>query len=155
MFDQDVFTNLRKVIKLLEKHDLEEIEIEQGDTALRVRRAGAAPVVSLQSPGVLPQAPAGGAAPAAAAEKPKGGSGDGMRVVSPFVGTFYRASAPSEPAFVQEGDVVEKGQTLCIVEAMKLMNEIEAPVSGRIEAILVENEAAVEYGQEIFVISPR
>ena len=154
MFDQDVFTNLRKVIKLLEKHDLEEIEIEQGDTALRVRRAGAAPVVSLQSPGVAPAA-AAAAAPTAPAEKPKGGSGDGMRVVSPFVGTFYRASAPSEPAFVQEGDVVEKGQTLCIVEAMKLMNEIEAPVSGRIEAILVENEAAVEYGQEIFVISPR
>ena len=62
MFDQDVFTNLRKVIKLLEKHDLEEIEIEQGDTALRVRRAGAAPVVSIQSPGVLPAAPAAGTA---------------------------------------------------------------------------------------------
>jgi acetyl-CoA carboxylase biotin carboxyl carrier protein len=93
-------------------------------------------------------APAPAAAAAPAAEKP------GHGVTSPFVGTFYRTPAPDQPSFVEVGSVVKKGQVLCIIEAMKLMNEIEADVAGRVAEILVENGQPVEFGQTLFRIEP-
>lgn len=103
----------------------------------------AAPVAAAPAP-----APAADAAPAAAAEPA------GVKVESPMVGTFYRSPSPDSPAFANVGDKVTKGQPLCIVEAMKLMNEIEAEVSGTVKAILVENAQPVQFGQALFIIDP-
>jgi acetyl-CoA carboxylase biotin carboxyl carrier protein len=100
-----------------------------------------APVAPAAAPAAVPAA-------AAAAQKP------GNLVTSPFVGTFYRTPAPDQPAFVEVGAVVKKGQVLCIIEAMKLMNEIEAEVAGKVTEILVENGQPVEFGQALFRIEP-
>ncbi|HEY0095062.1 MAG TPA: acetyl-CoA carboxylase biotin carboxyl carrier protein, partial [Archangium sp.] len=102
------------------------------------------PRAATHSPAAAPAAPA----PAKPAEKA------GQLITSPFVGTFYRTPAPDQPAFVDVGAVVKKGQVLCIVEAMKLMNEIEAEVSGRVAEILVQNGQPVEFGQALFRIEP-
>ncbi len=132
---------------------LEEIEVQEGDLRIRVRRGGAAGAAPVTAPAAAaPPAAAGepAAAPPATAEE------EGLTLVrSPIVGTFFAAPSPGAPDFVSAGDSVEAGQVLCIVEAMKLMNEIEAEVAGQIVKRLVTNGQPVEYGQPLFSLRPR
>jgi acetyl-CoA carboxylase biotin carboxyl carrier protein len=146
--------------EILRRHELNEIEVEEGGVRIYVRRGGgeAAPVA--YSPTAVVHAPAppvAHAAPAAAAAGPPPSStessdGNVAYVTSPFVGTFYRSPSPDSAPFVDVGTRIKKGQVLCIVEAMKLMNEIEAEIEGSIVQILVENGQAVEYGEPLFKI---
>jgi acetyl-CoA carboxylase biotin carboxyl carrier protein len=142
----------RRLAALLAELDLAEVEIESADVRVRVQRS-AAPAVALP--------PATGTAPAAAApaaERPLVTDVVSPTLVTmeaPMVGTFYRAASPTADPYVQEGDAVKEGQVLCIIEAMKLMNEIESKAAGRIARVLVENGQAVEYGQPLFLIDPQ
>ena len=149
---------LKKLIDLVQESGIGEIEITEGEEKVRISRQGpAGPQVlmaghAMQPMGMMPAmpgAPAAAAAPAAPAApaEPKGHA-----LKSPMVGTFYRAPSPGAPSFVEVGQSVSKGQTLCIIEAMKLLNEIESDVSGTVKAILVENGQPVEYGQPLFLI---
>jgi acetyl-CoA carboxylase biotin carboxyl carrier protein len=142
---------LKKLIDLVQESGIGEIEITEGEEKVRITRQSSAPPFVMtgmhpMSMGAAPAAPAAVAAPAAPPE-PKG-----HELKSPMVGTFYRAPSPGAPAFVEVGQSVSKGQTLCIIEAMKLLNEIESDVSGTVKAILVENGQPVEYGQPLFLI---
>jgi acetyl-CoA carboxylase biotin carboxyl carrier protein len=139
-----------QVVELAVAHDLAELEIESMGLRVRVVR-GHAPV-TMAVP--APAAPAGLAqsdAVAPAADTVPGA----ITVEAPMVGTFYRATNPEATPFVSEGDTVKEGQTLCIIEAMKLMNEIESKVAGRVVKILVENAQPVEFGQPLFLVEPR
>ena len=141
---------IKAVLELLEDTDIREFEYEDENLRLGIKRgAASAPMVASMAPAAMagPVAAAGGGAVAAAPES-------GHVVPSPFVGTFYRAPSPESAPFTEVGQRVEAGQTLCIVEAMKLMNEIEADISGTVKKILVENGQAVEYDQALFVIEP-
>ena len=139
-----------QVVELAVRHNLAELEVESAGTRIRVVRehAPAAP------------APRGEVAPAIAAllAQPAADSAEStahlLNVEAPMVGTFYRAPKPEAPPFVNEGDAVKEGQVLCIVEAMKLMNEIESKVAGRIAKIVVENGQPVEFGQPLFLVDP-
>ena len=164
---------LRQIVEILEASEVTRLVWQRGEERLFIRRGPvpaptivhAAPVTPSVSPAPVMAAPVMAAAPgvhhapapvaaaapaaaAPAAEKP------GHAVTSPFVGTFYRTPAPDQPPFAEVGSVVKKGQVLCIVEAMKLMNEIEADVAGRVAEILVENGQPVEFGQALFRIEP-
>ena len=151
---------LRALLKLVEVSDIEELEIERQGQRVRIRRRGgnALPMaVATPSPAPLPPPPAPPAlqpAPAAAPAPPPARAENLVTIESPMVGTFYRAPAPDAEPYVKEGQVVEKGSVLCIIEAMKLMNEIEAEVKGRIVSVLVENAQPVEYGQPLFLVEP-
>ncbi len=138
---------LRELIQLLDESNLTEIEVEHDDDRIRVRRDPAPIAVASQS--VAPAAVVGATLPSGA---PAAEEDPGSYVTSPFVGTFYRAPSPDTDAFVDVGDSFTTGQVLCIVEAMKLMNEIEAEGSGTIVEILVENGKPVEYGDRLFRI---
>jgi acetyl-CoA carboxylase biotin carboxyl carrier protein len=140
----------RELGALLAELDLSEIEASVGGVRIRLQRAAPPPVVSPVA--VPPTVGAVGAGhPSPVAEV----TGTSMVTIeAPMVGTFYRASSPTAEPFVREGDVVKEGQVLCIIEAMKLMNEIESKASGRIAKILVENGQPVEYGQPLFTIEP-
>jgi acetyl-CoA carboxylase biotin carboxyl carrier protein len=138
---------LRELIQLLDESNLTEIEVEHDDDRIRVRRDPAPVAVASQS--VAPGAVVGATLPSGA---PAAEEDPGSYVTSPFVGTFYRAPSPDTDAFVDVGDSFTTGQVLCIVEAMKLMNEIEAEGSGTIVEILVENGKPVEYGDRLFRI---
>lgn len=149
---------VKKLIELLEESNIDEIEIKEGEEAVRISRNGAraaAPVYA-PAPVAAPEAPApvaAPAAPAAAAEAPAAAPvSNGHLVVSPMVGTFYRSPSPSAPAFVEVGQTVKVGDVLCIVEAMKMMNQIEADKAGTVEAILVENGEPVEFDQPLVAI---
>lgn len=152
---------IQKLIQLLESSDVAEIEIKEGEDSVRISRinsgislatapqhyhipVGAAPV----APGLTATAPAMTAAEAPAAPVEK----SGYTVESPMVGTFYRASSPTAKAFVEVGQNVKVGDTLCIIEAMKMLNQIPADKAGVVKAILVENEQPVEFGQPLFII---
>jgi acetyl-CoA carboxylase biotin carboxyl carrier protein len=148
---------LKKLIDLVQESGIGEIEITEGEEKVRICRqpAGAAPVymtapAAMQIPVAGLGVPAAAPAPALEAAKPEEPTGHSLK--SPMVGTFYRAPSPGAPAFVEVGQSVSKGQTLCIIEAMKLLNEIESDVSGTVKAILVENGQPVEYGQPLFLI---
>jgi acetyl-CoA carboxylase biotin carboxyl carrier protein len=146
---------IKELIEFLAEKDIAEFEMERGDVKIRIKRAPAvlvsAVAASYQAPVAAPAPPplpVPAAAPASAPEKE-----EGIDVIkSPIVGTFYEASSPGSPPFVKEGDSVAVGQVLCIVEAMKLMNEIESDASGQIVKILVSNGQPVEYGQPLFKI---
>jgi acetyl-CoA carboxylase biotin carboxyl carrier protein len=147
---------LKTLIDLVETSGIAELEIQEGEERVRITRANA----SLQAPTMMFQAaPAVAApapAPAAAAAPPEAvlpPVEEDRAVKSPMVGTFYRAATPGGSPFVEVGDTVAQGDTLCIVEAMKLMNEIEADASGTIKAILVENGQPVEFGQPLFLMA--
>jgi acetyl-CoA carboxylase biotin carboxyl carrier protein len=148
----DVFDpkKVRRLIELMQEHDLSELDLEQGDARVRIRRGGQ--VVTLAAPAVAaPRA----AVPEAAAPVAKPDADAGMLVIkSPMVGTFYRASGPEAAAFVKVGDRIGPEQTVCIIEAMKVFNEIPAGVSGQVVAILVENGAAIEFGQPLVKVDP-
>jgi len=152
---------VRKLIELLEQSGIAELEIQQGDDAVRISRYGQqaapAPQPQQQPPPAAPPQPSGDAQPQAEAEAPAssaepGPSSTGHEVCSPMVGTFYRAASPTAPPFVEIGQKVSEGDTVCIVEAMKMMNQIEADASGTVSAVLVENGEPVEYSQPLIVI---
>ncbi|MCP1728607.1 acetyl-CoA carboxylase biotin carboxyl carrier protein [Natronospira proteinivora] len=150
---------VKRLIELLEESGIAEIEITEGEESVRISRghpAGAQPQQYMAAP---PPQPPQQAAPQPAAESggnPSQESEDdtpaGHKLESPMVGTFYRAPSPTSKNFVEVGQQVKEGETVCIVEAMKMMNQIEADKSGTIKAILVENGEPVEYGQPLFVI---
>ena len=147
---------VKKLIELLEESNIDEIEIKEGEESVRISRNGAQ---SAALPQYLPQyapppPPPAVAPPAAAAEPapPAAAAPEGHVVRSPMVGTFYNAPSPSSPAFVEVGQTVKMGDVICIVEAMKMMNQIEADKSGTIEAILVENGEPGEFDQPLFSI---
>jgi len=152
---------LKELIEMLKNTDISELEIERSGVKVRLRKGGdvtfhpamprmeyppaaiVAPVISGTERPTIEQAPAIAPAPS-----------DQIKVTSPIVGTFYRSSSPDKPSLVEVGDMVKKGQVLCIIEAMKLMNEIESEASGKIVQVLVENGQPVEYGQPLFVVEP-
>ncbi len=150
---------VKKLIELLDESGIAEIEITEGEESVRISRYGAhaapaAPVAAAAPAPVMAAAPAAAPAPAspiAVAEAEE----DGHIVTAPMVGTFYSATSPGSPPFVQVGDQVNPGDTLCILEAMKMMNQIEAEVSGTIKSIRVQNGDPVEYAQILFVIDQR
>lgn len=147
---------IKKLIELLEESDLAEIEVQEGEGSVRISRYGknvpvAAPMMAHMPSSAAPVAPAVTAATtapeAAAAPQPSG-----HIITSPIVGSFYRAPAPGAPPFVEVGQRVKVGDTLCVIEAMKMMNQIESDKDGVVAAVLVENGQPVEYGQPIFAI---
>ena len=137
---------IQELVRIMREEDLAEIEVRRLFSAVRVRRPGGEAMHAL--------APAA-AAPAAASDDHKAATAaaaDLVPIKSPMVGTFYRSPAPDADPYVEENSTVDVGQTVCIVEAMKLMNEIESDVKGRITSILVENAQPVEYGQVLFLV---
>jgi acetyl-CoA carboxylase biotin carboxyl carrier protein len=147
---------LKTLIDLVAESDIAELEVTEGESKVRIVKSSAIPqnqVVMVPPQGVQQySAPAvAGAAPAPAAPAPAPVE-TGHVVKSPMVGTFYRSSAPGAPAFVEVGATVKEGDTLCIIEAMKLLNEIDSDFSGTVTKILVENGQPVEFGQPLFVI---
>jgi acetyl-CoA carboxylase biotin carboxyl carrier protein len=150
--DERVVELTRRLAGVLTELGLAEVEVESRDLRVRVQRA-VAPVVAA-APVVTP-APAAAAAPVERPLVADAASPALVTLEAPMVGTFYRAPSPTADPFVNEGDVVKESQVLCIIEAMKLMNEIESRVSGRVAKILVENGQAVEYGQPLFLIDPQ
>jgi len=143
---------VKKLIELLEESNISEIEIQEGEEAVRISRhptgAAAQPVYQNYAP---PAAPAPAAAPPAAKES-EPAVASGHQVKSPMVGTFYRSPAPGANPFVEVGSSVKKGDTICIVEAMKMMNQIEADKDGVVEAILLEDGQPVEFDQPLVVL---
>ncbi|HEX4597155.1 MAG TPA: acetyl-CoA carboxylase biotin carboxyl carrier protein [Burkholderiaceae bacterium] len=143
---------LKTLIDLVAESGIAELEVTEGEDKVRIVKqpgaplpaVGASTVASLAEPGAAPGA---GAPTTAAADEPKG-----HQVKSPMVGTFYRAPGPGSKPFVELGQAVKPGDTLCIIEAMKLLNEIEVEVAGTVKEILAENGQAVEYGQVLFLI---
>ena len=145
----DVVDLVRKVGAVLDELRLTEAEVTLGDVRVRVQRA-APPVPAAPVHGPTIAAHAHAVSEPVVVERP----GSSVTLEAPMVGTFYRANSPTADPYVREGDVVKEGQIVCIIEAMKLMNEIEAKMPGRIARILVENGQPVEYGQPLFVIEP-
>jgi acetyl-CoA carboxylase biotin carboxyl carrier protein len=166
--------DLKEILQILEERDITEFEMEQGGVKLRVcRGAGRVPALA-QAPVVVTQIPAGvpvtaavanalppqpasaeaPAAPAPAAPAGEPAAPEGTLVRSPIVGTFYRSPDPNSPAFVSVGDTVKVGQVLCIIEAMKLMNEIESELAGEVVKVYPENGQPVQYGDALFTIRP-
>ena len=145
---------IKKLIELVEESGIAELEITEGEESVRIHRGSsqaAAPVqYAAPAPMAAPAAPAPVAAPAAAPAEPEAPAGHTVK--SPMVGTFYRASSPTAKEFVEVGQSVNVGDTLCIVEAMKMMNQIESDKAGVVKAILVENQEAVEFDQPLFII---
>jgi len=139
---------IKKLIEMLEESNLGEIEIKEGEESIRISRAGsAAPVAQwMHAPAPAPVAAAPLAAPAAPSLP------TGHMVTSPMVGTFYRSPSPSAASFVEVGSQVKVGDTLCIIEAMKILNTIESDKAGTVKAILKENGQPVEFGEPLFVI---
>jgi acetyl-CoA carboxylase biotin carboxyl carrier protein len=154
------FEDVKKLVSLVEKSDVTHIAWQKGPEKVVIRRGNAvvaapAPVAVAHAAPVAAPVPAPVAAPAPAPKADaKAADKPGVLVNSPFVGTFYRAPSPESPPFVDVGAKVKKGQTLCIVEAMKLMNEIESEVDGTVAEILVQNATPVEFGEPLFRIVP-
>jgi acetyl-CoA carboxylase biotin carboxyl carrier protein len=154
------FDELRQILELIREHELTEFELERDDLKLRVRKTGAAmPVMTMAPavapPPVAPASPAPAGAPASAASTPAAAEETDIElaiVSSPIVGTFYRSPDPTAKAFVEVGDSVKKGQVLCIIEAMKLMNEIDSEFDGEVVNVYVENGQPVQYGERLFAI---
>ena len=147
---------LKKLIDLVEASGISELEITEGEEKVKIVKGGGAPaVVAAPVPGPAAPAPVAPPAPvvsALPAETPEAAP-EGHPVKSPMVGTFYRTPSPDAKPFVEVGQAVKEGQIICIIEAMKLMNEIECDKSGTVKAILVENGQPVEYGQPLFIIA--
>ncbi len=160
---------IRELIDYLVEKDIAEFELERGDVKLRIRRgadvqyvpapAHVAPIAlaaPVAGPAVQSASLAAVPAPPVSAHVPEAAEEAGLHMIqSPIVGTFYESPSPGAPPFVKPGDTVEKGQVLCIIEAMKLMNEIESDVAGEIVKRSVNNGQPVEYGQSLFAVRPR
>jgi acetyl-CoA carboxylase biotin carboxyl carrier protein len=145
---------LKKLIDLVQESGIAELEITEGEEKVKIVKGGAVtlgaapPMALAAAPAAALPAPGAMAAPAAEADAAQ----EGHVVKAPMVGTFYRSPSPDAKAFVEVGQAVKEGDTICIIEAMKLMNEIEADASGVVKAILVENGQPVEYGQPLFIL---
>jgi acetyl-CoA carboxylase biotin carboxyl carrier protein len=165
-FANSEIQHIEQLLALMSEHNLEEFEYSQGDLKIRLRKPSAAPVYAAGRPMPAPEiivsggyTPPAAAAPAAPATAPhaaaEGRQTEDLHLVkSPIVGTYYESPSPGSEPFVKVGGYIETGQTLCIVEAMKLMNEIESDMSGEVLRIFVENGQPVEYGQPLFGIRP-
>ena len=150
----DIFDvkKVRQLIELMKEHDLNELDLRQADNRVRIRRGGE--VVTYSAPAVA-AAPAPSAAPVVpAAGVPTAADSRMLVIKSPMVGTFYRASGPDALPFVKVGDRIGPEKTVCVIEAMKVFNEIPAGVSGQVVAILVDNGGAVEFGQPLIKVDP-
>jgi acetyl-CoA carboxylase biotin carboxyl carrier protein len=144
---------LKKLIDLVQESGIAELEVTEGEERVKIVRSGRATGETFVTVPAHPASPPAPPPPAAAAPaEPPAPPPEGHMVKSPMVGTFYRASAPDAKPFVEVGDTVKAGQTVCIIEAMKLMNEIESDRDGVVKAILVDNGQPVEYGEPLFVI---
>jgi acetyl-CoA carboxylase biotin carboxyl carrier protein len=157
---------IKQILELVREHELTELELEQDGIKLRVRKQGQTQVVTIPAPAAVALPAAVAPSPAAVAAAPVAASPVSSAaapaaedtalelavVTSPIVGTFYRSPDPSSPSFVEIGQRVKKGQTLCIIEAMKLMNEIECEYEGEIVKVYAENGQAVQYGERLFAI---
>ena len=146
---------IKKLMELVESHEIAEIEISEGDQSIRVTRLTAPPVVQSAQPPAPAHVPVHVTEPPASERPdspPAEASSSGHEIASPMVGTFYSGPAPGAKPFVDLGSRVEVGDTLCIVEAMKMMNPIETDVDGTVVSILAENGAPVEFGQVLFLI---
>ena len=150
---------VKKLIELLEESGIAEIEITEGEDSVRISRypneAPAAPVVAHAAAPAPAAAPAAAAQPPAQAPTPAAPAGEepkGHKILAPMVGTFYRSSSPEAEPFAKVGDPINAGDTLCIIEAMKMMNQIESDVSGTVLSVEVENGEAIEFGQVLFVV---
>jgi acetyl-CoA carboxylase biotin carboxyl carrier protein len=145
---------IKKLIELVEESGISELEITEGEESVRIHRGGSAAQVAAPIQYAAPQAVAAPApAPVAASEAPAAPAAiSGHVVKSPMVGTFYRSSSPGAKSFVEEGQKVNVGDTLCIIEAMKMMNQIESDKAGVVKQILVDNQEPVEFDQPMFVI---
>lgn len=141
---------VKKLIELIEDSGIAELEIVEGEESVRITRYSAPPTVVAAAP--APLAPATAVVETSTAAAPADDASTGITIDSPMVGTFYRSSSPTAAPFVEIGQSVSVGDTLCIIEAMKMLNEIEADKSGTIKSILIENEQPVEFGQPLFVI---
>ena len=162
---------LQELMKLMNRHKLVEFNMKDGDFEIQLKSEGepaaaapaplttvlaAAPVAAAAAPAppVAAQAPAAAPAPAAPAEAPAPAAPTQIAIKSPMPGTFYRSSSPDKPPFAKVGDDIAKGQVVCMIEAMKLFNELEAEVSGRIVKVLVEDKQPVEFDQVLFLVEP-
>lgn len=150
---------VKNLLDLISESEVNEVSIEEGDFKIKVKKASDAPAQQLQyqlppqQPQTASQQPqAAGGAPEKAEAAAESSSHDGDVVKSPIVGTFYRSPSPDSDAFVKEGDTIKKGETLCIVEAMKIMNEIEAEFGGTVQKIIAEDGQPVEFDQPLFII---
>ena len=144
---------VKKLIELLEESGIAEIEIKEGEESVRISRHGSNAVMTAPMPAPVAAAPVAAPAPVAAAPTEETSSlPSGHQVLSPMVGTFYRAPSPGTAEFVQVGQSVTAGETLCIIEAMKILNQIEADKSGVIKAVIAENGQPVEYDEPLFII---
>lgn len=148
----DIFDvkRIRRLVELMNEHELAEIDLRQADQRIRLRKGGE-PIIEVARP-VAAAPPASGAAPAAAAAATS--DANLVEIKSPMIGTFYASSNPESPPFVKVGDHIGPTSTVCIIEAMKVFNEIPAEVSGLVVQVLVENGAPVEFGQPLFKIDP-
>jgi acetyl-CoA carboxylase biotin carboxyl carrier protein len=150
---------IKQLVEFIKGHDLDEFELEQDGVKVRIKRGSNHHAVAApQIPAAVPvlsstpvASPASAPPPVAAADEE---GGELAIVKSPIVGTFYRSAEPAAPAFVSVGDTVRKGQVLCIIEAMKLMNEIDSEYDGEVTSVYVENGQAVQYGERLFAIRP-
>ena len=152
---------IKQILELMREHELAEFELQREGETLRLRKHSPTqwhgampplPAAALQTPPAAPAAPPPPAAGESAVLEPASEDVDLAIVKSPIVGTFYRSPSPDAPPFVEVGSSIREGQALCIIEAMKLMNEIEADAAGTVKAILVENGQPVEYGQPLFIL---
>lgn len=151
------FDEIKSIVKLMSENDLTEFNIKSEDMHLCIRRGSSntvqsAPAPVIAAPQVIPAPAPAPTAPAPAAEAPAAEPDQDKLITSPIVGTFYRSNTPGADAFVKVGSKIEADQTVCIIEAMKVMNEIKAEKSGVIKEILVENGEPVEFGQPLFVL---
>ncbi|HAK60728.1 MAG TPA: acetyl-CoA carboxylase, biotin carboxyl carrier protein [Nitrospiraceae bacterium] len=149
---------LKELIEILKNSDISELELERSGSKVRLRKGGD---VTFQAMPRMEYPPAAIVAPAiqeqerqAVEHVEEAVTSNQIRITSPIVGTFYRANSPDKPPYVETGDIVKKGQVLCIIEAMKLMNEIESEATGKVVQALVEDGQPVEYGQPLFIVEP-
>ncbi len=142
---------IQDLIKFVHKSGVNEVSIEENDFKITIKTNQAPTVVTASIPAAAPLA----AAPAPVTAAPAVSESDNyMTIKSPMIGTFYRSASPDKPSFVNVGDEIKAGQVLCVVEAMKLFNEIEAEISGRIVKVLVDNASPIEYDQPLFLVEP-
>jgi len=147
--------HIQELVDLLKRNNLTELELERGGVRIRVRHEAGVKSIAASVTDTGSVSASGGSQPAAAASGPSDDAAGLVTITSPIVGTFYRSPSPDADPYVEEGDFVKKGQVLCIVEAMKLMNEIESEVDGQVVKILAESTKPVEYGQALFRIDPK
>lgn len=148
---------LRQLIRLVQRTGIGELELASGGRSVRISASSSSGAPWVVAPAGTPARPAAfepPAAPAAGAAAAAAAADQSKAITSPMVGTFYRSPAPDAEPYVEVGDIVEVGQTVCIIEAMKLMNEIESELKGRVVKLLVENSQPVEFGQKLFLVEP-